>query len=101
VSDWAQITVVIVAPVVLYLIWDAKRVKVRLGKVEEKLDIAHHRNYKKRILLNKVVSYIRHFCNSAYEILEDSRDTQRPVTDKQIERLRKAGSVDDILKEDK
>lgn len=100
-SDLAQIIVAIIAPVVLYLIWEAKRVKTRLEKVENELNISHRRNYKARILLNKLIAYIRYFCDSAYEIMETSRDTQVPVSDQQIRRLRKSGSVDDILREEK
>lgn len=100
-SDWAQVVVAIVAPVVLYLIWDGKRTKQRLGTVEDRLDVAHHRNFKARLLINKLLMYIRSFCNSAYEIMENSRDSQQPVTDRQIQRLRNSGSVDAILKEEK
>jgi len=100
VSDQAQLLSV-AALAVTYFIWELKRVKRRLTTIEDRLDVAHHRNFKARILINKLLMYIRSFCSSAYEIMENSRDTQVPITDKQIQRLKGVGSVDSILKEEK
>lgn len=100
-SEWQQVVVTVIGPVTLYFIYRQKKLDDRVTIVEERLNVAHHRNYKLRILLNHLVAWIRNFWGNAFEVMEVSRDSQQPVTDKQIQRLRRMGTVDDILKKNK
>lgn len=87
----------IISPFLGYLIWASKELSKRLQEVEKQLDKSHHRNFRARLLLTRLITFIKSFRVSVFEVVEDSYAKQTPVTEAQIRRLKNATDIDDII----
>jgi|GEM_PF-5171386 len=78
----------------------------RIGKLEaelkisnKKLDAAHHRSFRSRILTNRLIAFIKSFRVSVFEVVEESYTQKKPVTHQQLQRLKAASDIDATLED--
>lgn len=99
-TDTTQIVLAVIVPCLGYIIWDFKRVKNRLSSVESRLNISHHTNYKIRLKLNRVMEAFKNFRAGVFEVLETSFNEKKPVTQQQLDRLKKSSDPDELIKDE-
>lgn len=95
----AQVFSAIIILCLGYIIWDFKRVKNRLSTLESRLDVSHHTNFKIRLKLNRVVEAFKNFRAGVFEVLETSFNEKTPVTQQQLDRLKKSSDPDELIKD--
>lgn len=91
-------------PVIGWLIWENKKRKEHINKIEDDLnrkkdELANERiRYNElKALVKRLISWVRWFRDQALETSERSYRKQKPISRRDYQRLRDNKAVDDIL----
>lgn len=88
----------LIVPTVGYLIWDLKQLRKEVNQLRLKNEEIAEQSNERRMLLIRLLDMFNMFRASAFEVVERSRDSKKPVSDSQIERLKLAPDPDKMAK---